>query len=102
MMRLSMALLIALAASSAAHAANEFEILSAQNVPGLKPGDKLSKGAPVTMPLGGRISFIDRSAGSVVMRECAGAYNGPIESCTAGQASGQPKVVPGATRGAVR
>lgn len=96
-----LATLVVAAATTAAHATSEFEILSAQNVPTLKPGDKLSRGATLSMPATGRISFVDRSGGAVVMRECSGLYSGPIENCTV-TSRGQPSAVPGATRGAVR
>lgn len=101
-----LALIAALAAVAAvvpARAAEgDYEIQSSTNAPAHPVGQKLGKGAKLTLPENSQISFFDRTTGgSPVTRTCTGKYEGPIDKCRA-QASGRPTVLPGATRGALR
>ena len=42
----------------------------------------------------------DASA-AIVIRDCKGKYDGPIETCS-GKANGRAGVIPGGTRGGIR
>ena len=83
-------------------APDDFEIQSSSNAPAHPVGQKLAKGAKLTLPENSQISFFDRTAsGSPVTRNCGGKYDGPIDSCRPA-AGGKSATTPGATRGAVR
>ena len=99
-MRLLITILITLVGCTAALAGpDDFEIQSSSLL-ALKPGDKLQKGANLQLPIGAKITFIDRTGAAPLMRDCTGMYGGPIELCVA-KATGPSKTTPGATRGIV-
>lgn len=81
-------------------APNDFEI-QASNVTALKVGAVFEKGVRLGVPAGGLVTLIDRTGGAVRTRDCAGVYEGPIESCPPAP-SNPGKSVGGGTRGGVR
>ena len=92
---------IALAASVACAAPNDFEVQDS-NVDTIKIGTTFEKGARLVVPEKHTITLIDRTGAAIRTRECAGRYEGPIEQCPAPAASRPSREGPGATRGAVR
>ena len=88
------------AAIPASAAVEDFEVQSS-NLATHKPGDKMAKGTIIALPDGATLAVIDRTGAAIVIRECKGKYDGPIETCS-GKANGRAGVIPGGTRGGIR
>ena len=87
-----------LIAGAAQAAPNDFEVI-ASNAAAVKVGDKFEKGARLVLPAGSAVTLADRTGAAIKTRDCGGAYNGPVELCTATAGSGPAPAVGGGTRG---
>jgi hypothetical protein len=101
-MRVLIVLLMFLAGAESVQATeDDFEIEVSTNAPAHPVGQKLAKGAILTLLEGAQITLRDRTAGSPdIMRECGGMFEGKVEDCRPQKPGSRSS--PGATRGAVR
>lgn len=100
MKRIAIGVLLGLGGVGGALAApNDYEVQAVSNAPAIKVGATFAKGARIVIPADGRVTFIDRTGGSIRTKVCAGKYDGPVESCKAPRRGRGGSDVPGGTRG---